>query len=163
VRDATYVLDGLLDPQTDIEIDEHYTDTSGYTDHLFARCHLLGFRFAPRIHDLSDHRLFSIEKPAHYDGLEPMLGGCVHLKTIRRHWNDVARLIASLRQRRASLSLLVSRLAGHPRQNRLFVALRETGRIERSLFTLAWLQDPELRRRGSVSDTNWTRTSMRWP
>lgn len=150
VRDATYVLDGLLDHQTDIEIEEHYTDTSGYTDHLFALCHLLGFRFAPRIRDLSDHRLFSIEKPAHYDGLKPLIGDCVHLKTIRQHWDDVARLIASLRQGTASPSLLVSKLAGHPRQNHLFVALREIGRIERSLFTLAWLQDPELRRRVTI-------------
>jgi TnpA family transposase len=41
----------------------------------------------------------------------------------------------------------VRKLAGHPRQNQLFVALREMGRMERSLFTWSWLQDPELRRR----------------
>ena len=150
VRDATYVLDGLLDHQTDIEIEEHYTDTSGYTEHIFALCHLLGFRFAPRIRDLSDHRMFSIEKPGNYDALKPLIGGRVHLKTIRQNWDDVARLIASLRQGTVSPSLLVSKLAGHPRQNHLFVALREIGRIERSVFTLAWLQDPDLRRRVTV-------------
>jgi len=58
VRDAAYVLDGLLNHQTDLQIEEHYTDTSGFTDHIFALCHLLGFRFAPRIRDLSDHRIF---------------------------------------------------------------------------------------------------------
>jgi len=150
VRDATYVLDGLLDHQTDIEIEEHYTDTSGYTEHIFALCHLLGFRFAPRIRDLSDHRMFSIEKPGNYDALKPLIGGRVQLKTIRQNWDDVARLIASLRQGTVSPSLLVSKLAGHPRQNHLFVALREIGRIERSVFTLAWLQDPDLRRRVTV-------------
>jgi Tn3 transposase DDE domain len=41
VRDATYVLDGLLDHHTDLQIEEHYTDTSGYTKHIFALCHLL--------------------------------------------------------------------------------------------------------------------------
>lgn len=46
--------------------------------------------------------------------------------------------------------MLVSKLAVHPRRNHLFVALREIGRIERSLFTLAWLQDPELRRRVTI-------------
>ena len=35
----------------------------------------------------------------------------------------------------------------YPRQNSLALALREIGRIERTLFTLAWLQDPALRRR----------------
>jgi len=62
----------------------------------------------------------------------------------------VARLITSVREGTASPSLLVGKLAGHPRQNHLFVALREIGRIERSLFTLEWLQDPELRRRVTI-------------
>jgi TnpA family transposase len=128
----------------------HYTDTSGYTDHIFALCHLLGFRFAPRIRDLSDHRLFYFDKSADYDGIKPLLGGRIHVRTLRQNWDEVARLVSSLRQGTVSPSLLVSKLAGHPRQNHLFVALREIGRIERSLFTLCWLQDPELRRRVTV-------------
>jgi TnpA family transposase len=48
-RDATYVLDGLLYHESDLRIKEHYTDTAGFTDHVFALMHLLGFRFAPRI------------------------------------------------------------------------------------------------------------------
>ncbi|WP_162822238.1 Tn3 family transposase, partial [Klebsiella pneumoniae] len=35
----------------------------------------------------------------------------------------------------------------YPRQNGLAVALRELGRIERTLFILDWLQSVELRRR----------------
>ena len=57
VRDATYVLDGLLYHESDLRIEEHYTDTGGFTDHVFALMHLLGFRFAPRIRDLADKRL----------------------------------------------------------------------------------------------------------
>jgi hypothetical protein len=34
-----------------------------------------------------------------------------------------------------------------PRQNSMALALRELGRIERTLFTLEWLRDPTLRRR----------------
>ncbi|HBT8434659.1 TPA: transposase, partial [Klebsiella pneumoniae] len=49
VRDSTYVLDGLLYHESDLRIEEHYTDTAGFTDHVFALMHLLGFRFAPRI------------------------------------------------------------------------------------------------------------------
>lgn len=49
VRDAKHVLDGLLYHESDLRIAEHYTDTAGFTDHVFALCHLLGFRFAPRI------------------------------------------------------------------------------------------------------------------
>src|SRR5260363_349930 len=44
VRDSTYVLDGLLYHESDLRIEEHYTDTAGFTDHVFALMHLLGFR-----------------------------------------------------------------------------------------------------------------------
>ena len=37
-------------------------------------------------------------------------------------------------------------LASHPRQNGLAAALRELGRMARTLFTLDWIDDPELRR-----------------
>ncbi len=37
-------------------------------------------------------------------------------------------------------------LAAHKRQNGVAAALRELGRLERTLFTLDWINDPELRR-----------------
>jgi TnpA family transposase len=46
VRDSTYVLDGLLYHESDLRIEEHYTDTAGFTDRL-GLC--IWFRFAPRI------------------------------------------------------------------------------------------------------------------
>lgn len=61
VRDSTYVLDGLLYHESDLRIEEHYTDTAGFTDHVFALMHLLGFRFAPRIRDLEDTKLYHPE------------------------------------------------------------------------------------------------------
>ena len=44
----------------------------------------------------------------------------------------------------------ISKLGSYPRQNGLAVALRELGRIERTLFVLDWLQSVELRRRVQV-------------
>lgn len=57
-RDATYVLDGLLNHESEPDIEEHYTDTAGFTDHVFALMPILGFKFAPRIRDFSDKRLY---------------------------------------------------------------------------------------------------------
>jgi TnpA family transposase len=45
---------------------------------------------------------------------------------------------------------MLKRLSAYPRQNGLAVALREIGRIERSLFTLDWIRDPALRRRANA-------------
>ena len=46
-------------------------------------------------------------------------------------------------------SLIMRQLASHPRQNGVAAALRELGRLERTLFTLDWIEDLELRRETS--------------
>lgn len=147
VRDALHVLDGLLYHQSDLVIQEHYTDTAGYTEQVFALCHLLGFRFAPRIRDLGETRLYTPETAAGYPILEPLIARKLNLDLIRDNWDELRRLTVSVRLGTVTASLLISKLAAYPRQNSLALALRELGRVQRTLFTLEWLLSPELRRR----------------
>jgi hypothetical protein len=58
VRDATHTLDGILDNQTVLPIEEHTTDTHGYTEMIFGAYDLLGLLFAPRIRNLDRQRLY---------------------------------------------------------------------------------------------------------
>ena len=46
-----------------------------------------------------------------------------------------------------TVSLILQKLSSYPRQPRLGQALREVGRLERTFFSLAWLQDATLRQR----------------
>jgi len=147
VRDSTYVLDGLLYHESDLRIEEHYTDTAGFTDHVFGLMHLLGFRFAPRIRDLGDTKLYISRADASYNALKPMIGGTLNIKHVRAHWDEILRLATSIKQGTVTASLMLRKLGGYPRQNGLAIALREIGRIERTLFILDWLQSVELRRR----------------
>jgi TnpA family transposase len=55
--EAPHVVDGLLYHNADLDIAVHHTDGGGVSDHVFALCHLLGFRFAPRIPNLNDRRV----------------------------------------------------------------------------------------------------------
>ncbi|HEX6290940.1 MAG TPA: Tn3 family transposase [Herpetosiphonaceae bacterium] len=147
---APYVLDGLLYHETDLQIQEHYTDTGGVTDHLFGLCPPLGFRFAPRIRDLGDRRLYTIDAPSLYPRLAPLIGGTIQARRIEEHWDDVLRLMTSIRRGTVTASLIMRKLAAYPRQNGLALALREMGRIERTLYALEWFQNVELRRRVTI-------------
>jgi len=109
--------------------------------------HLLGFRFAPRIRDLGDTKLYIPKGDAAYDGLKPMIGGTLNIKHVRAHWDEIPRLATSIKQGTVTASLMLRKLGSYPRQNGLAVALRELGRIERTLFSMDWLQSVELRRR----------------
>jgi len=148
--EAAHVLDGLMHHESAIDIREHYTDTAGAIDHVFGLCHLLGFRFAPRIRDLADRRLYVADARADHGVLKPMIGGVVNLRVVEENWAEVLRLAASTRAGTVAPSALMRRLAAYPRQNALAKALREIGCIERTLFTLDWITDPALRRRSNA-------------
>ena len=146
-RDAVHVIDGLLHHETDLAIEEHYTDTAGYTDQVFGLTHLLGFRFAPRLRDLSDSRLYTFGKPAEFPKLEKLLSGQINTKVIRENYDDVLRLAHSIREGLVSASLIMGKLGSYSRQNSVATALREMGRIEKTIFILDYLSNETLRRR----------------
>ena len=150
IRDPTHVLDGLLHHESDLRIEEHYTDTAGFTDHVFALMHLLGFRFAPRIRDLNDKRIFITGDSSEYPRLAPVMGRQINVKLIKTHWDEILRLATSIKLGTVPASLMLRKLGSYPRQNGLALALRELGRLERSLFMLEWIQSLDLRRRVQV-------------
>ncbi|MEV3308218.1 Tn3 family transposase [Paenibacillus larvae] len=146
-RDAVHVIDGLLHHETDLTIEEHYTDTAGYTDQVFGLTHLLGFRFAPRLRDLSDSKLYTIGKPSDFPKLEKLLRGQINTKIVKENYDDVLRLAHSIREGTVSASLIMGKLGSYARQNRLATALREMGRIEKTIFILDYISSETLRRK----------------
>lgn len=97
---------------------------------------------------LKDTRVYVPGKSSAYSELQAMIGGgTLNIKAIRAHWDEILRLATSIQQGSVTASLMVRKLGSYPRQNGLAVALRELGRIERSLFILDWLQNVDLRHR----------------
>jgi TnpA family transposase len=68
-------------------------------------------------------------------------------RVIADNWDEILRLAASIKAGTVAPSAILRRLAAYPRQNALAKALREIGRLERTLFTFDWISDPALRRR----------------
>lgn len=144
--EAPYVLDGLTSGAGQLPLHEHFTDTGGATDHVFALCHLLGFRFAPRLRDIADRKLGAIAAPSTYRGIECLIGRTIKTSAIEADWDDIVRIVASIKDGAVAPSVVMRKLAAYKRQNKLDFALAEVGRIERTLFTLDWLEQPGLRR-----------------
>ena len=151
VRDSTYALDGLLHHESELKIREHYTDTSGFTEHVFALMHFLGVYFAPRLRGIKDNKLYVPPNGKSYATLSPLIAPHrLNLKCIRQQWDSVLRLAASIKIGTVTSSLMLRALGRAQRQSALAAALRELGRIERTLFMLDWFQSDELRRRVQI-------------
>ena len=87
---------------------------------------------------------------ADYKALDPVIGGGLDLRGPGENWDEILRLAASIKAGTVAPSAILRRLAAYPRQNALAKALREIGRLERTLFTLDWISDPALRRRANA-------------
>jgi TnpA family transposase len=145
-REATYVLDGILDNVTELPIVEHTTDTGGYTDIVFALFDLLGLQFIPRLRDVGGHRLYRFNKSTRYRHLEPLLRGQINSAKILNEWDAMLRVAGSLSGGWVTASLFMSKLQ-RPKKNALATALQEYGRLVKTIFVLRYIEDDALQRR----------------
>jgi TnpA family transposase len=145
-REALYVLDGLLNNNTILKIREHTTDTHGYTEIVFALCHLLGFSFMPRIRDLKDQQLYRADKNIDYGVFSPLLTKTADTAIVEEQWEAMVRVALSLKQRTAPAHVIVQRLMNSSPADRLSKAFTNLGRILKTEYILRYLTDPALRR-----------------
>jgi TnpA family transposase len=150
VSEAPYILDGLLMNETGKRIREQYADTGGFTDHVFAVTSILGYQFIPRIRDLPSKRLYVFDPANSPKELRGLLGGKVRESLITSNWPDILRIAATMTAGTIAPSQILRKLASYPRQNDLAAALREIGRVERTLFMIDWVLDANMQRRTQI-------------
>jgi len=146
-HEAPYILDGLLSNDAGRRVREQYVDTGGFTDHVFAMCSLLGYSFSPRIRDLPSKRLYAFDLKSINKQIRPLVAGKLSERLMADNWPDILRAAASCSANTIKPSHLLKKLSSYPRQNELALALREVGRVERSLFMLRWMMDEQLQHR----------------
>ncbi len=145
-REAAYVIDGLMHNEV-VKSDIHSTDTHGYSEVVFAATHMLKFQFAPRIRGLGRQQLYAFKSRKHYEEQGYVL---LPDRYIREHlaedqWDEVLRFIATIQLKVATASQLFRRLNSYSKQHPLYRALKEFGRIPKTLFILKYVDDLELR------------------
>ena len=112
-RDAAFVLDGLLYNENDLPLEEHYTDTHGYTEINFAAFAMLGRRFCPRIRGVQHQRIYRIEPAREYGPLKSLVGRAdrtIDTGVIAEQWDRMGQLYASLQSGHVTASVALKRL-----------------------------------------------------
>ena len=149
-RDAAFVLDGLLYNESDLELEEHYTDTHGYTEINFAAFAMLGRRFCPRIRGLQHQRIYRIDPSRDYGALNSLVSRAdrtLDTRVITEQWDSIGRFYSSLESGHTTASVALKRLASYSAKNRFYRANRDLGRIFKTEFILEYMSQPQLRSR----------------
>jgi TnpA family transposase len=148
-RDAPYVLDGVVYNESDLALEEHYTDSHGYTEINFAAFAMVGKQFSPRIRGIQHQHLYRIDDNKDYAVLQPLVSGkdhLIHMNWIEEQWDKIGHFYASLASGHATASTALKRLTGFSYKNHFYRANRELGRIFKTENILNYMTNPVLRR-----------------
>lgn len=147
-REAAYVIDGLNDNNV-AKITIHSTDTHGYTESVFAATHFLEVSFAPRLKRIGRQKIYAFLSKNSYEkrGFKILPSRTINQKLIENHWDDILRFMVTIKLKHVTASQLFKRLSSYARDNPLYKAIKEFGRIIKSLFILTYFDDVTLRQR----------------
>ena len=147
-RDAPFVLDGVLSHESDLDLEEHDTDTHGYTEINFAAFAMVGLRFCPRIRSLHRQRIYCDDPARDHGVLAPVLQRgrrAVNVRLIAEQWDRLGQFYAAVPAGHATASAALQRLNRFQASNRFYAANRELGRALKTEFVLQYMSEPHLR------------------
>ena len=157
-RESAYVIDGLMHNDV-VQSNIHSTDEHGFIEAIFCVTHLLGISYAPRFRDLKKHNLYQFRNSRDEDAEWVIVPAkYVNEKAVRASWDDLLRLVATIRLKEATASENFRRLNSYSRQHRLYAAMKAFGQIIKSVFILRYIDQVECGRR---SRSNSTRSNSR--
>ncbi|MEZ5045235.1 MAG: Tn3 family transposase [Saprospiraceae bacterium] len=146
IRDSMYILAGLLEQQTDLEPVQIMADTAAYSDIVFGLFHLLGYQFSPRIADTGSTRFWRMDRDTDYGQLNGIARNKVNMELIKTYWDDMLRIAGSLKTGKVSALQIVQVLQRSGQPNALGKAVRELGRIIKTIHSLTYVDDENYRR-----------------
>jgi TnpA family transposase len=153
LRDSLVLLAVVLEQHTELQPTQIMTDSGAYTDIIFGLFRLLGYRFSPRLADIGGTRFWRIDPNADYGQLNALARQRVNMKLIPQHWDDLLRLVGSLKLGRVPATGIMRTLQIGDRPTRLAQALAEFGRIDKTLHILTFIDDAT-KRRGTLIQLN---------
>jgi TnpA family transposase len=147
LRDSLFILDGLLEQQTSLRPVELMADTAGSSDVVFGLFWLLGYQFSPRLADIGESRFWRIDRAADYGQMNGLARHRLNTDLIANNWDDLLRVAGSLKLGALSASEFMRTVQSGSRTSSLVRAIAEVGRIAKTLFLLAYVDDEAYRRR----------------
>ena len=117
VWEAVYIIEGLLQNESDIQPDLIHADTQGQSLPVFGLAALLGFDLLPRIRNWHDLIFYRPGPQVRYQHIDSLFGdNTIDWELIETHFSDLLRTAISIREGRVSSVTLLRRLGVHSRK-----------------------------------------------
>lgn len=118
--EAVYIIDGLLNNKSEIQPDTVHADTQGQSTPVFGLSYLLGIELQPRIRNIKDLVFYRPDKNKKYKHIDKLFGDQIDWNLIETHWQDLMRVVLSIKAGKVLPSTLLRKLSNYSRRNRLY-------------------------------------------
>ena len=153
VWEAVYILDGLLKNKSVLQPDTVHADTQGQSEAVFGLAHLLGIQLMPRMRNWNKVTMYRPDSNATYQNIGSWFSRTIDWDLLADHWEYLMQVTLSIHKGKVLPSWLLQKLNSDNPKNKLYLALRELGRVHRTLFLLQYVSKPQLRRQIQAATT----------
>ena len=146
VHESVYLLDGVVENDSDMKINKVYGDSWAQSEVLFGLSFLMCIAIMPRIKRFKHLHYYKSDPADYYEHIQNIFTEKpIDWKLIEMHYYDMLRVVISIQKGKVKSSTVLRRLCSKSRKNKLYYAFRELGRVVRTEFLLNYIHDPELR------------------
>jgi TnpA family transposase len=118
----------------------------------------------PRMRNWGDATFYRPDKSVRYQDIDGLFTRDIDWSLVSTHWLDMMQVVLSIQAGLVLPSMLLPKPGSRNRKCRLYQAFRELGRVERALFLLRYIANPEIRRtiRAETTTIGWFNDFLDW-
>ncbi len=146
VYEAIYILDGLLNDESDFNPTTVHGDTQAQSTPVFGLAYLLGIKLMPRIRNIKDLCFYKPDRSMALKHIHSLFNEPIKWDLIEKYYPDMMRTAMSIKSGKITASTILRRFGTKNRKNKLYFAFRELGRVVRTMFLLEYITDIDMRK-----------------
>jgi TnpA family transposase len=139
------ILDFLKENESDVKPDTIHADTQGQSNAIFGLAYLLGIQLLPRIRNWKGKDFYRPSPETRFEHINSLFTAQVDWDLMETMRPELLRVAVSIKSGLLLPSDILRRLGSYSRKNKLYFALRELGRVVRTMFLLRYISEVELR------------------
>jgi TnpA family transposase len=146
-HESIFLLDGIVENDSDMQPNKVHGDSWAQSEVLFGLSSLMAILIMPRIKQFKHLHYYKASCKEHYENINELFTEKpIDWELIETHYHDMLRVAISIQKGKVKASTILRKLCSKSRKNKLYFAFRELGRVERTIFLLNYINDPEMRR-----------------